>query len=216
MKKLIIAAAIAALTFTGAASAATAKAKHQMPNQHKGFYIGFGVGMSHQSGGTYGDSKSLNGTDLSVNSNKSLAGRVYVGYDFMKYFGVEFGATKFSNVTGSTSTKNSRASMSSFDAMLVASVPLYKSGFALHAKVGGAYTSTELTYLSANNSSTADANKLRLAFGLGASYVLSKNVSVHADWTRIAHADAKSSNPVIGDISLPTADLFTLGLKIKL
>ncbi len=151
-------------------------------------------------------------TVFEVKNHNDFAGRVYVGYDFTKYFAIEAGYTQFFNrpeltaivPTIPATVTVQPGSWDTFGVDLAARVngPI-TDDFGLFAKAGGDYMSLDTGI---DGSSHTGFNAL---FGAGLYYHFSQNLSVDFSWTRYNGAE-KINNDYI-----PTYDLFAAGISWK-
>lgn len=162
-----------------------------------GVYIGLqaGYGMT----GWNEALSDIRGVD--VENSDAFAGRVYLGYDFHKNFAIEAGYTQFFNspkIDGFDAFGNTYAIdlMGKIKANVI-------DNFGLYAKLGAAYLHT--------NGDGADAvDNINVAYGAGAFYDITPNISADLSWTRF------NGNSSFGDENYqPSADLFALGIMYK-
>jgi len=127
---------------------------------------------------------------LPSGSKTTFAGRAYIGYLFNQYIGAELGYTGFASVTNAAGKNIQR---NAGDLLAKGILPL-AGNFNLFAKAGIAYVSP-----TGNNNS----NHWLPAFGAGAGYDITQNVSADVQWLRYQ----KTGN------SAATDDLYTVGVS---
>lgn len=160
--------------------------------------ISFGRGYNHLSKNNF--DSNLNGEDNSV-----WAGRIALGFDIDRYFGIEAGyqlfqQRKFNNLNnGGSGTVDEYA----IDLQTVLKWPLFK-GVNLFAKIGPAYVNAKQNAdAGAGTSRHIKTWRPRYALGIAANLPSFPGVSLIATYSRIV----KDS-----DKHLPNADLYALGL----
>lgn len=195
--------AIAASAFVmGSASAATV-----------GSYAGIGLGASTL------DTPKVESVDTiygqtSVSSKKGgLGARLFAGYNFNEYLGLELGVTHYADSTykisigDETFGAKTKATYSENTVDLVgkAYLPISDSGFNLYALGGVAATFNKFkastsVYGSDEQvpSESTSYRKFRPKFGAGVSYAIDQNVSANFEVTRVQSDDSfkRQSHPV--------------------
>jgi long-chain fatty acid transport protein len=156
-----------------------------------GWYAGFGFGQSR-----YLDvESSLNsgfadqGLTSTTSANTRTEGwKVYTGYQFNTYLGVEGGYANLNDMTANSATSagNVRTELVS-DAWMLAAVgsyPLTKD-FSIMGKLGAAYVlqTAEVKVGTALTQRSGDDNYQPL-YGVGVSYALLDNINLRAEWER--------------------------------
>lgn len=214
MKKktlLVIATFLSVLGLTSLAHAA-----------NPGVYLGAGLGAS-----------SLNTPDKYLfniaNTNGStsrkrggLGGRVFVGYNFNKYFGVEGGIAQYARsiYKGTAGNQNSSIEYTAYAIDVVGKgyLPLGESGFNVYALGGLANLAETVKYNNggvplsgavatpANGSKTY--NKINPIVGAGVSYDINEHFTTNLEFSRIVSSGNFSSSRS----ATPNADLATLNL----
>jgi OOP family OmpA-OmpF porin len=173
MQKRIVMAwclAVAPLAATQAALAADPAA---------GFYGGLGVGRNYTNLDT--------GTIAGSTDDKDTAWKLFGGYQFNRYLGVEAGYVDLGKA-GVSGTSGGNPAAASFDstvwqASAVGSYPLSQQ-FAVTGKLGVARADTEISgNIGAAPIATTDHNTAP-TYGLGLRYDVNKNVGVRAEWER--------------------------------
>jgi len=161
------------------------------------WYAGFGFGQSRYSNyGSYVNSTiaSTGGTNAATSVSERNAGwKVYAGYQFNKYLGVEGGyanlnsATARSTLAGGTVSTNPASEAWSLAA--VGTLPLTDK-FALLAKLGAANVNSHVRTQSTGSGAAAAAvlqngiNQIDPYYGAGVSYALLDNLNLRAEWER--------------------------------
>lgn len=173
----------------------------------KGTYFGGQLGWGDLDQG--GFAKSDVASNLNINSKFSssfkdsgLAGRLYGGYLFNPYFGLEGGYTRFRDGIANTSTISPTLGIEAektiktyaVDIMGKGVIPL-KHGFNIYGKLGAAHlrekTTTRGTItrggLPAMSTSALETTSSRIypTFGAGVGYNINKNLVADVSWTRI-------------------------------
>lgn len=200
-----------------------------------GAYMGLGLGGSKQETPTK-VVDDLGGTDLSQ-SHKigGLGGRVFGGYNFNQYFGIEAGVAQYAqsnvkfnvnnvmyngvlikNLNGSVNYK-----MTAFDLVGKAYLPISDSGFNVYGLGGVALVHSQVqekanasgqvfgqTVVGSGDESQTQ-NKLRPIVGVGASYAIPQTqLTTSFEYSHIiGKGDVETSSSAI-----PSADLVTLNL----
>ena len=162
-----------------------------------GWYGGFGFGQSDYQGvASSRDSEfAATGVTSSTSANTRTEGwKVYAGYQFNTYLGVEGGYANLNDYTAtSTTPAGSFRTEAESNAWLLAAVGTYPvtKSFSIKGKLGGAYVQRDV--LVRDNQETDSLIRTRqlgkddyeLYYGVGVSYALSKNFELRADWERI-------------------------------
>ena len=169
-----------------------------------GWYAGLGVGQSqYRNVASYIDAtvKPVGTTPTSA-STRSEAWKVYTGYQFNTYLGVEGGYTNLNDMTAKTGTLRTNVKSDAWTLAAVGTYPLTDK-FSVNAKLGAAYV------LSLAKAKDGTALTRRIGddgydpyYGVGVSYALFDNLSVRADWERF---DRKQLN----------IDLLSAGVAVK-
>lgn len=172
-RNAIICAAL--LAFTGGAYAA-----------NQGAYAGVGLGADRAKLDLL--SKSVKqGTKTSDHFN-SLAGRVFGGYNFNEYVGLEGGYNAFgtSKQTASNASNSGSAKykLSSFDVRGKAYLPLMDNNANIYAIAGLAYAKQDVSLSDYNGKESRTTNRFRPVFGVGANYNVTPQVTAAVEATR--------------------------------
>jgi OOP family OmpA-OmpF porin len=138
-------------------------------------------------------------------SDDGFAGRIYVGYDFNKYLGLQTGYTYLPDtdftINVSNISETETANTYALDLVLKASLPVTDQ-FSVFAKGG-------VSYLKASSDEANESNT-GLAYGAGVAYQITPNVGVDASWTRYSGKGSAGD-----DNYLPDADAFLFGVSYK-
>jgi OOP family OmpA-OmpF porin len=179
-----------------------------------GAYLGVGAGVSRL------ETPSFNSAGLSSYSQSrgGFGGRVFGGYNFNNYFGLEAGVADYANSTYKatiTGVGTEKLTYSLYAASLVAKayLPLSDTGFDLYALGGAAYVNSKVKDSQSGNaipnvSSTSTTKKFRPTYGIGAGYNFNSNVSTTLELSRIQGTGNSASNPS----KIPNADMLTLNV----
>ncbi len=167
-------------------------------------YVGFGAGQA--SFGNVEVSTLEESGKLALDQN-SMAIRAYVGYNFNRYFGAEVVAGNFGTIRvdlgdGDKASINSIKYISLQPKVMF---PLYDK-FNLFAKAGVGYSFVNATGSNDNGSMAVDVSTFSTAFGLGAEYLFTNNLSVRLNW--------EYTKPVY-DMTEIVNEKVDLGLDIK-
>jgi len=171
----------------------------QAPAQ--GFYIGGSVGQSDfDKSNAVPDlitSGSVDGTDTGY--------KIFGGYQFNQHFGldlayVDLGKAGYSGTFSGASVTGGTVKTSGLNFSAVGTLPLGTS-FALFGKVGFFVWEAKANDVTGGVPFSGKEDGTDLSYGLGASYNITKNVSVRAEWERFK---------AVGDI-----DLLSVGLVYK-
>jgi OOP family OmpA-OmpF porin len=189
--KTIIAAAVLALSGLVAASQASAQ----------GFYVGGSVGRSDaDDGNAVPDlitSGTVDGTDTGF--------KIFGGYQFSQYFGLELawvdlGKATYSGTFAGFPVTGGSIKTQGFNFSAVGTYP-FGSGFAVFGKVGAFAWESKQNDVTAGIPFSNKENGGDVSFGIGASYDITKNIGIRAEWERFK---------AVGDI-----DLLSVGLVYK-
>lgn len=159
------------------------------------------------------------------------AGRIFVGYNFVKYFSIEAGYMLLGNNTyeykNSTYNLHLNYKISTYAIDLVGKfmLPLGDSNWNLYAKLGGAYVNGKITADARMpdpigiGTDTRSYNAICPAYGLGVAYNFNENVSMDLSWfgtysnshfnTGDKNIDSKKPVPTTNAIMFGVAYKFT-------
>ncbi|OGT41277.1 MAG: hypothetical protein A3F42_07305 [Gammaproteobacteria bacterium RIFCSPHIGHO2_12_FULL_37_34] len=167
-----------------------------------GFYMGLAAGPATNSGGTQQLQVENSATTTPGNPRSNQFGtRIFMGYDFAQYIGVEGGLDYFSNVryktaAGTTTCSSATARVRDFDFLIKGMLPI--KVIDVFGKAGVA-----ITYLTTSGDLNPDLNKhcgpstnqilYRPMISVGMSYDLSQNWVADVSWARIMVGNVVSS-----------------------
>jgi len=134
-----------------------------------GGYVGAGTGKSYQ--------KNEDST-LGINfSDNASAWKVFGGYTFLKFLGVEASYVDFGTVEGRDAGTDIRTSAKAVDAFAVARIPLVV--FQPYVKIGFAYTDSKARF---SGVASASDRSLDRAWGVGLGFNFLKKLHVRAEY----------------------------------
>lgn len=179
-----------------------------------GAYVGLGLGGSRIESGNL-NKNSIHATTTKTSQNLGgLGGRIFGGYNFNRYFGVEAGFAQYaqSKYTIASTVNSSNASlkytMSALDLVGKAYLPIAESGFNVYALAGAArVNSTQkltLNTASFSKSMSQTTHKVRPVYGLGTSYDVNEHVTTNLEFSHI-QGNGKNS-------TVPSANMLTLNV----
>jgi len=206
MKKMMKA-GVVALSLVGIASLANAATE--------GAYVGAGLGWSNM--GTSQLTKALKtvpGLTVSTSKNNlSLGGRLFAGYNFNQYLGVEAGlahyaTTTYKLTTSAGATTKPEYEGNAFDVVGKAYLPLSNTGFNLYALGGAAYVKQTVDTNAASGNRSISHTGIRPKFGVGASYDINPHLTASFEVSRIQG----KGNLATSDKALANSDMATLNL----
>ena len=210
MKKILMVSLIATL---GATTAAIADNNSSKTMSQPGFYVGLsgGLGLTNWQNLENTNVKFNNTTIHNYNShnNNGFVSRVFVGYDFNKYFAVATGYSYFFTDANIDIVKNGQLTNTgdiqtmAFDVIGKGSVPI-TCDFSLFAKLG-------LDYLMTRNP-LGTINNTNLVYGAGVDYHITSNVAASFEWLRL-NGDNRIAH--IGSKYQPATDSFLVGIRYK-
>lgn len=204
MKKIVKVGAILCLsTLTSLALAA-----------QTGGYVGAGLGASKlQTPNT-----DLNDPNFKNQQSHSIGGvgeRVFAGYNFNKYVGMEAGLTHYasSNYKATGTTQRSlEYTLNAVNLVGKAYLPISESGFNVYALGGAAYVKSKVESKSGayqGDNFAYTTNKLRPMYGVGASYDIPQtSLTTNLELSRIQNSSNLKTNPH----ATPSADVLSLNL----
>lgn len=192
-----------------------------------GFYVGAGLGASRldtpnqflfnisQTGGK--TSRQLGG----------LGGRIFGGYNFNEYFGVETGYARYAqstykaNLQGNSTNSSIKYSLGALDVVGKGYLPLSNSGFNLYGLAGLARVSSQTQYKNQGGvplaqgivtprTGTHTYSKVRPVYGVGVSYDIPQtNFVTNLEFSRIQG----SGNMKTSQSAIPSANMLTLNVS---
>jgi OmpA-OmpF porin, OOP family len=175
-----------------------------------GVYLGGQIGW-----GSINDS-GFNDAYDNQSTNSGVAGRVFGGYQFNQYTGLELGFTKFSNMntsgiytfSGYNFSTSGTIKTYATDVVAKLNLPL-SNGFNIFGKLGVAYLNEQWS-ISSSNASIGSVNASGTedgflpTFGLGLGYDVNQNISADVSWMRIQQ---------VGSVNLDSTDTVMVGLS---
>lgn len=181
-----------------------------------GFYVGAGAG--------YGILR----TPTSVFQNQTshqrggLSGRVFTGFNFNKFFGVEAGYAQYALSRNTASMNGFNSSVRYYtrtaDAVLKGYLPIGLTAFNLYALAGAASYREQIKYGNAGNAlvsnfaapplGSSTIRKTRPIYGIGLNYDSYGQVSLNLEVTRIQKLGSFTTNAN----AIPYADLSTFNV----
>jgi opacity protein-like surface antigen len=170
MKQLMT---LAAFGLAASASTAFAQAENSYAQPWQGDFwriLGVGVGQSKIRSDCVGNFTC---------DNRDTAWKIYAGGRWSRYFGLEFGYNDFGKVDQSGGRTKAFAANITF----TAGVPL-GDRFDIFAKGGGAYGRTEVSADPSTGVATGTKSNFEGTYGVGASYAVTRNWQIRADWDR--------------------------------
>jgi len=163
-------------------------------------------------------------------SRGGLGGRVFGGYNYNQYLGVEAGYSRYANSkykgisasklpNGSTKNSSINYSMSAFDLVGKGYLPIGESNFNVYGLAGAAYVKSTTQYkngkvaLDSKVTAPADGSKtnskVRPIIGAGASYNIPQtSVVTNVEYSHIQGSGNVRTSPS----AIPSADLLTLNV----
>ena len=156
-----------------------------------GWYAGFGFGQSKY-------------RDLAAtNANTRTEGwKVYSGYQFNKYLGVEGGFANLNDLTATAGATRSETESRAWSLAAVGSYPLTDK-FAVMAKAGAAYVlTTTSTKVGTALAQRSGDDGYQPYYGVGVKYALLDNFDLRVEWERF-------------DLDEYNIDLMTAGFAVK-
>lgn len=187
-----------------------------------GVYVGGQLGWGNTDYGL--DVTFTDGTDfINLNSGDEhgVAGRIYLGYQFNSYVGLELGAALFSstdlNITDGFDTVSlGDIDTSQYDLLLKVGMPFGCSGFRGDIKLGIADVVTSFDsnfdFNGQRFDNDSDSN-INFALGAGVSYNINRCLAVDLSWLHTFGNTPNSDNFNVNDDWSPNTDLVTVGVS---
>lgn len=193
-----------------------------------------GLAFAAQTGGYFGGGLGASNLDIpkdyqdvafgtSTTAKGGLGGRVFGGYNFNNYFGIEAGFAHYATATNKFASASPRVghitidnSMNAIDLVGKGYLPLGESGFNLYALGGVAYVMNKVNFERTYENSDIQPNKdsfsersFRPVYGIGASYDIPQtSLTTNLELSRIqGRGDLKNDMHAI-----PSANMLTLNL----
>jgi long-chain fatty acid transport protein len=143
-----------------------------------GWYGGLGIGQSN-----YQD------VDMDSANTRTEGWKVYAGYQFNKYLGVEGGYVNLNDMTGFTGAVVTNIDTDAWALGAVLSYPVTDK-FSVMGKLGAAYMLADIkTKNGAALTVTTGDDSYEPNYGVGVSYALLDNLSLRAEWERFDRED---------------------------
>lgn len=184
-----------------------------------GAYMGGGLGYGMLKTPNYSKEASSLVQSYSLSQKwGGVSGRVFGGYNFNNYFGLEAGLARYANSKNklevpTTVTAREKYSGIAFDVVGKGYLPLADSGVSVYALGGAAYVRQRLSGNvdvvggeTRNLSKTNDG--VRPMFGLGVAYTISPKVTTNLEFTRIQGVGNLKQDTT----AIATSDLLTLNV----
>jgi OOP family OmpA-OmpF porin len=190
--KLLLAAAVLVLSGLVAASQASAQ----------GFYMGGSVGQSDIDSSIAVPDLITAGTF----DGKDTAYKLFGGYQFNQHFGLEIayidlGSASYSGSFIGLPVTGGSVDVSGLNFSAVGTLPL-NAGFALFGKVGLFSWEAKAHDITAGVPFSGKVDGTDISVGLGASYNITKSISVRAEWDRF-------------ELDTANADLLSIGIVFR-
>ncbi len=159
-----------------------------------GLYLGVMAGpATNQSQDQYVQLANSNSFTLASPNSNQIGGRMYVGYKFNSYGGIESGLTYFSTINydtinGAATCTSPRVNISDVDLVGVGTLPIGSFGVFVKAGVAGMYESTSGAITGSNVNdcgNTSNIIRVRGTASVGASYDISQTWVADVSWTRL-------------------------------
>lgn len=167
-----------------------------------GFYIGTGAGYSK-----------LDNFDDATSENGGFGGRLFVGYNVNKSFGIEAGYTRYASTRYTLDDYDFLPSfnydLSAATLALKVYLPL-NPHFDFYALLGVAemYGKLSNDFLDGSES----RNDPSAMAGIGINYIVTPNISLNLEYSNISGHSSNEENT----IGIPSANLLTLGLAFHI
>lgn len=163
-----------------------------------GFVFGLEAGYAN----THWSNLDIQGVSI---SDSGFAGRVFLGYDFNQFIGLETGYIYLpkSTADGFDGSITNYA----FDFLAKLAVPV-TSGLSLYAKAGLGYLRSNL---STDFNDGGDRSTVNAAFGVGAGYEVIPNLALNLSWMRYTGNGSLNSSDY-----QPSPDALLFGLSYKI
>jgi OOP family OmpA-OmpF porin len=179
-----------------------------------GAYAGAGLGYSRLETPNYFKDVPNNAFVFTSDKRGGIGGRVFAGYNFNKYFGVEGAYTHFAsskNTISVTSVGNVKLTNSLVAASIVGKAYLpVEQNVNLYALGGLARVSSTLEGKSTfTNAGKTVTRKYRPVYGVGVSYDVNSQVTTSLEFSRIEG----SGNLKTSEKAIPNADLISFNVS---
>lgn len=190
LKHSLVCAALAAAAIVPSAALA----------QDAGFYLGGSIGQSMSR-------ESCDDVPISCN-DKDTAFRLFGGYQFNRFVGVELGYADLGTPASANGTVlgvpvRLNVDVTAWDLVAVGTYPINR--FFLYGKAGLYYADTESSATALGTTRTDSDTNTDLTFGAGAGFSITNNLKIRAEWQRYQNVGGDSTGE--DDI-----DVFSVGL----
>ncbi len=156
-----------------------------------GWYGGLGIGQSH-----------YNDVDQTSANTRTEGWKVYAGYQFNKYLGVEGGYVNLNDMTGTKGTVRTNIDTDAWALSAVLSYPVTDK-FSIMGKAGMAYMLADVnTKTGSAVSVTKGDDGYEPTYGVGVKYAVFDNLDLRAEWDRYDRSDMN-------------IDLISAGMAVK-
>ena len=174
------------------------------------FYLGLqaGYGLTNA-----GDISGLDDyeREWSVGHDNGAVGRIFIGYDFHKYFAAELGYMRFLQKTKlyADGVLANQVVVQTMDLLGKAKFPI-NDFFGIYAKAGLGYTMN--SFDSRDTAVYGNNNKyVGIVYGVGINYNITSNIMADLSWMRYG----SGHHSINADGFQPDYDLFMLGISYK-
>ncbi|EKD54799.1 MAG: OmpA-like protein transmembrane protein [uncultured bacterium] len=178
-----------------------------------GAYVGAGLGTSRLSTPNMGN---VTGATSTSTTRGGLGARLFGGYNFNKYFGLEAGYATYAPSTykasNSVASEKLKYTLGALNVVAKGYLPFDESGFNAYV-LGGIAAVNSKVALTTNNvpgvpSDSKTTRKLRPMYGIGVSYDVAEHVTTSLEASHIqGSGNLKTSNSAI-----PSANMLSLNL----
>lgn len=194
-------------TFTAIVLAASTIGLCSAAYADQGFYVG---GQAGYGSADYGSAASIG---ASTKTDDGIAGRIYAGYQFNPFFGLETGYTQFSDnkykfkdtIFGDF---NETIDTSEWDILAKAGMPFGCTGFRGDIKAGGAYVMASAHALGLSESH----DRFAPVAGASVSYNFNKNLAADVSYLHTFGSDSDLHLGQSGN-GTPDTNLVTVGIS---
>ena len=168
-----------------------------------GWYAGFGFGQSkYRDVSSYIHAEIGPQTTPTTANTRSEGWKVYTGYQFNKYLGVEGGYANLNDTSATTGSLRTKVNSDAWTLAAVGTLPITDK-LSVIGKLGAAYVLADIrAKRGAALTQRSGDDSYEPYYGVGVSYALLDNVSLRAEWERF---DRKDLN----------IDLMTAGFAVK-
>ncbi|MBW8370372.1 MAG: outer membrane protein transport protein [Thiobacillus sp.] len=136
----------------------------------------------------FGQSK-YHSVDADSANTRTEGWKVYAGYQFNKYLGVEGGYANLNDMTATTGTVTTNLDTDAWALAAVLSYPLTER-FSIMGKLGAAYMLADISEKNGTGLAVRSGDdSYEPNYGIGVSYALLDNLSLRAEWERFDRKD---------------------------